>query len=132
MSADASTSRLDTISEAVAPGSAVEMELILDQQGRLVLRQAGRAEIELALAERGALLGRAADCEVRLDRPEVSRKHARLTRQDGAWSIQDLGSTHGVHLRRKGSAPERVSEVAPILSEDVVCIGGFALRFRLF
>ena len=132
MSPETPSSRANTISESVAPGSAVQMELILDPQGRLLLRQAGRAESDVALGEGGALIGRAADCDVRLDRPEVSRKHARLVRHAEGWCIQDLGSTHGLFLRRKGSAPERVSEVAPLMSEDLVCIGGFALRFRLF
>jgi two-component system cell cycle response regulator len=41
------------------------------------------------------LVGRDADCEVRLDSESVSRKHARLVRHAGHYTLEDLGSTNG-------------------------------------
>lgn len=45
-----------------------------------------------------AVLGRLPDCDVTLDDPSVSRRHARITEQDGTWRITDLGSTNGVKV----------------------------------
>ncbi len=46
-----------------------------------------------------ALIGRAADAQVRLNGRDVSRQHARICRDDaGAFHLEDLGSRHGVRL----------------------------------
>ena len=43
-------------------------------------------------------LGRASDNDLVLVKPGVSRQHARLTRQDGRWFVEDRGSLYGTHL----------------------------------
>jgi pSer/pThr/pTyr-binding forkhead associated (FHA) protein len=35
---------------------------------------------------------------VTLDDPNVSRRHAELRREGGAWVVADLGSTNGVKI----------------------------------
>lgn len=45
--------------------------------------------------ERGVTLGRADDCEVLLQDPTVSRRHAKIFLQGEKLLIADLGSTHG-------------------------------------
>jgi pSer/pThr/pTyr-binding forkhead associated (FHA) protein len=45
-----------------------------------------------------ATLGRLPECEITLNDPSVSRRHARLFSEDGAWRIEDLGSTNGVKV----------------------------------
>src|SRR5437016_5298843 len=53
------------------------------------------------------ILGRAPGCDLRLDDPDVSRQHARLTlRDDGIW-LTDLGSTNGTQLEAQPLAPRR-------------------------
>lgn len=42
------------------------------------------------------LIGSGDDCAVRLNDDRVSRKHARLRREHGKWSIVDLGSKNGI------------------------------------
>jgi DNA-binding NtrC family response regulator len=44
------------------------------------------------------VVGRAEDCETVLPGSLVSRQHARLTRTQGNWFIEDLGSRNGVRL----------------------------------
>jgi hypothetical protein len=44
------------------------------------------------------VIGRDSDCDVALSDDSVSRRHARLVSRDGAWIIQDLGSTNGTLL----------------------------------
>lgn len=44
------------------------------------------------------LLGRAPGCDIVLNDPTVSRRHARLRFRDGNWVLQDLRSTNGTAL----------------------------------
>ena len=73
-----------------------------------------------------AIIGRAADAQVRLDRGTVSRQHAELFCDPfGRWWIKDLNSRNGlVHLGRK------VTERA-IRTGDVYQLGEFSVRFEL-
>lgn len=41
-------------------------------------------------------IGRGEQCELKIDSGLVSREHAEVTCEDGAWSIRDLGSTNGI------------------------------------
>lgn len=43
-------------------------------------------------------LGRLPECDVTLDDPSVSRRHARITRSGDSWVVEDLGSTNGVKV----------------------------------
>ncbi len=52
-------------------------------------------EFELAVAE--AFIGRQGE-QVRLSDGTVSRQHARLTRRDGNWHIEDVGSVNGTFV----------------------------------
>jgi hypothetical protein len=44
------------------------------------------------------LVGRQASCDVVLNGPYVSRRHARLVFRDGNWIVQDLKSTNGTEV----------------------------------
>ncbi len=44
------------------------------------------------------VFGRAPDCDFHTQDRSCSRKHFRVFRQDDAWRIKDLGSTHGTLL----------------------------------
>jgi FHA domain len=68
---------------------------------RMILRQTTTQGSPLVLAlgwasaDEDLLLGRDPDCDIRFVDDSVSRRHARLVIRDGAWVIQDLGSTNG-------------------------------------
>ena len=47
------------------------------------------------------LIGRESACEVHLDDPAVSRRHAKITCQNGVWTIEDLGSANGTWIDGK-------------------------------
>jgi hypothetical protein len=55
-------------------------------------------------SEQEVIIGRHHSCDVVIDEPTVSRRHARLIFRDGGWIIQDLESTNGTLLngRRVG------------------------------
>ncbi len=62
----------------------------------------------VALHKREVVLGRHPSCDVCISSAGVSRKHARITRQGGAWILGDLGSTNGVELNRVRVKSERL------------------------
>lgn len=43
-------------------------------------------------------IGRAQDCDIRLDLPEISRRHVRLQAMPDGVAIEDLGSSNGVWI----------------------------------
>ncbi len=45
-----------------------------------------------------ALIGRAPDCDLRLDHPSVSRRHAELRHDGDGWRLRDLDSKNGSFL----------------------------------
>jgi hypothetical protein len=59
------------------------------------------------------LIGRSRSCDIVLEDPNVSRRHARLIHRDGRWVLQDLASTNGTHLngRRVGRCELRVGDL---------------------
>jgi putative methionine-R-sulfoxide reductase with GAF domain len=73
--------------------------------------------------DRGYLLGRAADCDLRIEDPRLSRHHARLSLADGRWNFGDLGSKNGTTLagREPGDTALR--------SGDWISFGGLLGKF---
>ncbi len=64
-------------------------------------RDHGVEAAQLRLPERAdvpLVLGRAADCDLRLRDDTVSRHHAEVRCEDGIWVISDLDSTNGVYV----------------------------------
>lgn len=92
------------------------------------LRQTNDVETLLALdwtgAERELSIGRHPSCDIRIDAPTVSRRHARLVFRDGGWILQDLKSSNGtlVNGRRVGrcriSPGDRLSVADQLLRVD--------------
>jgi pSer/pThr/pTyr-binding forkhead associated (FHA) protein len=50
---------------------------------------------EFPLWGQRTVVGRAADCDIVLNVPSVSAHHAEIVFSDGAYQVQDLGSTNG-------------------------------------
>jgi pSer/pThr/pTyr-binding forkhead associated (FHA) protein len=44
------------------------------------------------------VIGRGSDCHIVLPERQVSRHHVRITREDGQYTLHDLGSKNGTHL----------------------------------
>lgn len=63
-------------------------------------------------------VGRAAGCQITLDDTYVSQLHARVFTKDGAWFVEDLGSTNGTYLNTK-----RVSSALAVKRGDRIKIG---------
>ncbi|MFG1908155.1 FHA domain-containing protein [Kribbella sp. NPDC048928] len=71
-------------------------------------------------------IGRAPDCDLILDRQEVSRHHAELLRIDAAsYELRDLGSTNGTQLN---GVP---IQTAMVVHGDEIRLGGLPFRLLL-
>ncbi len=62
--------------------------------------------VEFPLSEDVVEVGREEGVAIRIDEPLVSRRHARLERRDGVWTVRDLDSTNftrvnGQRIRRE-------------------------------
>ena len=60
-------------------------------------RQGGRLH-RMALRKKELFIGRRSDSDIVLTDPYVSRRHARLVRQDRGYRVIDLNSTHGTFV----------------------------------
>jgi hypothetical protein len=70
------------------------------------------------------VIGRSRECDLVLDDPNVSRRHAEIRREDGAWAIRDLGSTNGIKLNG------RRSQGGPLSPGDEITLGVSRLTFE--
>lgn len=75
-------------------------------------------EHDLALAAGESVLGRSPACEVVVDDPMVSRRHARIVVHHGTVTIEDLGSVNGVLVNG-----ERLARARVLVSGDRILIG---------
>jgi pSer/pThr/pTyr-binding forkhead associated (FHA) protein len=74
-------------------------------------------------------VGRAAGCQVRVDDGYASQLHARLYRQDGQLFVEDLGSTNGTYVNRKGAGgKEKVSGPLVLRTGDRLSVGRTVLE----
>ncbi len=89
----------------------------------LEVHPAGNRELRL---DGGAVIGRANGCDVHLEDPFVSRRHARVISSDIGTAIEDLGSSNGVRVNGQLSPG-----ITPLHPGDVVQIGGTVWLVRL-
>ncbi len=74
-------------------------------------------------------VGRAAGCQVRIDDTYASQLHARVFRRDGQFFVEDLGSTNGTYLNRRGTRnKEKVSGPITLRIGDRLMIGKTVLE----
>jgi hypothetical protein len=78
---------------------------------------------EYALDHRRTIVGRSRESDIRLSDPNVSRKHAELRNEDGAYWVIDLDSTNGLEVNGR-----RVQR-AKLATGDVIVMGSTELTF---
>ena len=106
----------------------------LPRHPRLVVSSGGKAsagspeargeEQTYFLTRPVTVIGRAADADLRVNDPGVSRKHAEIRLQDDELSIADLGSTNGLRLNDAPITRQR------LLNGDRIELGSTTLVFR--
>jgi hypothetical protein len=79
----------------------------------------------MPLSDGHYIAGRGAECSLIIDAETVSRRHARITVQPGAVTVEDLGSTNGVRVNgTRISAPTRLTDGSE------VALGSAKLRIK--
>jgi hypothetical protein len=71
------------------------------------------------------LIGRSRECDVVLDDPNISRRHAEVRRDGDGWAVVDLGSTNGIKVNGR-----RVDDVL-LQPGDRITLGLTELTFEL-
>lgn len=93
------------------------------RRGSAKLRVDGRAT---PLPAAGASLGRSQDCDVVVEDPNVSRRHAEVRPSGGAWIVRDLGSTNGIKVNGR-----RVDGAQSLEPGDTIELGTSRISFEL-
>ena len=88
------------------PASAPPLPGAAPARGKLALRREDGAVVEVA--QDRFVVGRGGHCDLVIDSAKISREHAAFFRQDGAWWIEDLGSSNGTWLRGERVTRRRV------------------------
>ncbi|AEF16575.1 MULTISPECIES: FHA domain-containing protein [Thermoanaerobacterium] len=71
-------------------------------------------------------IGRADDCDIVVDNPYVSSKHAMIRKKGKKYIIQDLNSTNGTFVNGR-----RVKNIVRLKNEDVIKLGNEEYRFLI-
>jgi ABC-type multidrug transport system ATPase subunit/predicted component of type VI protein secretion system len=74
-------------------------------------------------AEETITIGRTMECDICLDTPTVSRHHARISKRDKVFTLEDLGSKNGTFVNDK---PIKLVE---LIDGDIIRISNFLLVF---
>jgi pSer/pThr/pTyr-binding forkhead associated (FHA) protein len=92
---------------------------------RLTLHPPHRATITVLLhEEKSAVIGRDPECDVVLDDPRVSKRHATLRAEGTGWVLEDAGSKNGTSVDGRPAAGQ------PLLDGCWVSLGGVLGRFE--
>jgi pSer/pThr/pTyr-binding forkhead associated (FHA) protein len=75
-------------------------------------------------ARPGTTIGRA-ECDIELNDPDVSRRHAVIRQVDDGLAIEDLGSTNGTFVN-----DERISGIVPIAAGHLIRFGNTIWRLQ--
>jgi hypothetical protein len=70
-------------------------------------------------------IGRGESSDVLIDNVSVSRRHAEIREESGAWLLRDLGSSNGTFLNG-----QRVSADQPLRPGDEISFGKFSILFE--
>ena len=105
-----------------------------EQQKSVLTRRAGGGYISALrnMADRALILlfaneyviGRTQECGITLPVMTVSRRHARLAKRDGRWTITDLDSKGGVYINNS-----KEKGTIYLYDGDVINIGGVRFRY---
>ena len=71
------------------------------------------------------VVGRAIECDLRLDDTYVSQQHARIFGKNGSWYVEDLGSTNGTFVNE-----QRLAAPAMLAAGDRIRVGTTVMELR--
>jgi hypothetical protein len=72
------------------------------------------------------VVGRDADCAIRIDSVTLSRRHAQIVLTNGEATVEDLGSKNGTHVNGRP-----VTQLVALRDGDQIEVGSVTLTYRL-
>jgi len=110
----------DVIRTVQRYGYSFSAEVLTDSAPRYRLFIDGR---HLAPSREEAIIGRQAGCDIWIDSPDISRRHARITVRPNAFVLEDLGSKNGTWVGGdRLAAPHELQDGDRIRVADVTLI----------
>jgi serine phosphatase RsbU (regulator of sigma subunit) len=95
--------------------------------GQLIALQGPDVGRTYTLAQSDTILGRQHDSTICLSGRAISRHHARISRHDGAWLIEDLDSSNGTFLNGQRL---QAHTAVPLTERDTLQIGPYVFGLR--
>ena len=115
---------LDTSApEAAAESGAWEVEGLASSSAQIVVKRGPNAGSRFPLDQPVTSAGRHPDSDIFLDDVTVSRRHAEFRRENGEFSLVDIGSLNGTYVNRQPV------QSAVLADGDEIQIGKFRLVF---
>lgn len=129
----ADTARTDASSGEAAPATQTPARAVPKRRSfkraanptRIAVTGGPQSGVELELGDTTILIGRTASATLHVDDDYTSTRHARIYGQDGAWWVEDLGSTNGTFVN-----DERITEPTRLAAGSVVRLGKTILELR--
>ena len=91
---------------------------------RLDLYQFGQLRVQVRVNEEPIWVGRGSDCQISLNDPEISRRHAQISWRDGHWEIRNEGR-NGTRLNAR-----LLEGPAALQFGDRIYLGAHAIVFQ--
>jgi hypothetical protein len=91
----------------IQPTQAASVEELGVEREVAVLRWNGQRRV---LDKRRSVLGRSRDADVRIDDPNVSRRHAEIVQEGSVYWLVDLGSTNGTEVEGRRVQRARLAD----------------------
>ncbi len=95
---------------------------------QLQIKQPNQNSVAAQLNAGAYLVGSAAECQIRLERPEISGRHAQLVVRQGTLVIMDLGSSNGTMVNGRLLFAHEPCELRP---GDQIQVGKALLTFQV-
>lgn len=94
-------------------------------QAKLVVRQGAQTGTSFPLPPHATEIGRDETADISLQDPEMSRRHVRISWQEGRYILEDLNSTNGTFLN-----DTRVTATQRLSPGDEIRMGQYVLEFQ--
>ena len=91
----------------------------------IVVRAPNEAKPHSVPIAASMVVGRGPECELQIDDTYASQQHARLFGKNGAWYVEDLGSTNGTFVNE-----QKLAAPAMVQAGDKIRVGTTVLELR--
>ena len=110
---------------APASGSARASAAATPARPSVLLVQSDGQKPRTVRLDGSTTIGRAVECELRIDDTYISQQHARIFDRGGSWYVEDLGSTNGTFVN-----DQKLVAPATLTPGDRIRIGQTIVELR--